>query len=117
MGNKESALIYIIEGSKLVGLEVQQPTATHPAPTPTELELVRIFKEHKKMKATIDDIAYLTLHLLWLIDSVEELQSENYPELKGYLDVDPHILKKNIGEIQKHCAEAGSKIAQTGKIE
>lgn len=50
MGSK-SALIYIMDGNKLVGLEAPQPTAAHAAPTPCELELVRIFKEHGELKS------------------------------------------------------------------
>lgn len=39
-----------MDGEELVDLILHQPVATISSPTPTELELVRIFREHRKFK-------------------------------------------------------------------
>jgi len=67
-------------------------------------------KRAEELEKVIDHIAVHTLHLFWITDS------ESWPELKHYFDTSPRGLSQHIGEIQTHCAEAGSKIAQTGKI-
>ena len=68
-------------------------------------------KECKKLKSIIDSVAVHTMHLLWIIDS------ENHKELKHYFDAGPRGLMQHVSEIQKHCAEAGCKVAQNGKRE
>ena len=47
---KESDLIKIIEGNKLVYLQLHYPDASAPAPTVFEQEIVRIFHEHRKFR-------------------------------------------------------------------
>ena len=65
----------------------------------------------EELRDTIDSVAIHMLHILWLVDS------EHFPELKHYFDCSPRGLMAHIGEINKHLAESGCKIAQTGKIE
>lgn len=48
---RESPMISIWDGDKLVGLQINQPVATSPTPTKLEIELVRIFNEHKQLQA------------------------------------------------------------------
>ena len=67
--------------------------------------------EIDKYKNALDSIAVHTLHMLWILDS------EKFPELKKYFDSFPRGLLQHVGEIQTICAEAGSEIAMTGKIE
>lgn len=77
----------------------------------TEVRELTVCGSCKRLRGVIDEIAIHTLHLMWILDS------GSYPELKKYFDASPRGLKQHIDEIQTHCAEAGSKIAQTGKIE
>lgn len=48
---RESPLMKIWEGNKLVGLVMHCNTASQPEPTPFEWEIVRIFEEHIKLEA------------------------------------------------------------------
>ncbi len=48
---RSSPLIYVFEGDKLVSLFLHQPTATTDSPNTTELELVRLFNEHKALQS------------------------------------------------------------------
>jgi len=73
-------------------------------------EIVHRQNVYTELKNVLDNVAVHTLHLLWILDS------EKYSELKEYFDADPRGLTQHIGEIQKHLAEAGCAIAQTGKM-
>ena len=48
---KDSPLIAVMDGDKLIGLSIHCPTAAYPQPDKLELELVRIFEEHKNQQA------------------------------------------------------------------
>jgi hypothetical protein len=63
-----------------------------------------------ELQQVVSDVAIHTFHMLWLL-------GQDDPEYKKYFDAGPRGLKQHVGEIQKHCAEAGCKIAQTAKLE
>jgi len=48
---KESAMFYVWDNDVLVDLFIHCPTTASTAPTPAEIELVRIFNEHKQLQA------------------------------------------------------------------
>jgi hypothetical protein len=54
--DKDSALRAFWQGDKLVGLEIHQETASQPAPTPFEEEIVRIFNEHAELQTANKDL-------------------------------------------------------------
>lgn len=53
---KESPLVFVFDGDRLVSLFINCPTATYPAPSIVELELVRIFNEHKNQQTKLEEI-------------------------------------------------------------
>jgi hypothetical protein len=55
MFRKSSPLIAIFDGDKLVGLEINAPTATCSQPSVGELELVRIFKEYQQLQSDLTE--------------------------------------------------------------
>ena len=55
---RESSLIRIWEGDRLVGLQIHYPTATCFQPTQEEKELVRIFNENKRLKKVLEEIEW-----------------------------------------------------------
>lgn len=50
---RESPLLKIWDGDRLIGLEIHCPTTTSPQPTRFEEELVRIFNENERRKKAI----------------------------------------------------------------
>jgi len=55
---KNGALIFIMdEEDKLVAINAPQPEDVNAVMTPMEREIVRIFKEHRKYKAILQEIA------------------------------------------------------------
>lgn len=53
---RESPLIYIMENKKLIDIQIICESATSPLPTPTELEIYRIVKEHRRLRNALEGI-------------------------------------------------------------
>jgi hypothetical protein len=69
---KESPMIAIWEGDKLIGLEIHQETATQPEPTMLEKELVKIFTQNKKLKEALSPFVSFKIFLDALIETQNE---------------------------------------------
>ena len=64
---RKSALIYVLDNDgKLVDAFIKCETAADPAPTTVELEIARIVKEHREMKAELEAVnnGYTVIGLL-----------------------------------------------------
>ena len=70
-----------------------------------------LLNRNSELKSVIDSVAIHTMHILYILDS------DHHQELKHFFDAMPRGLLQHVSEIQSHCAQAGCKVAQTGKRE
>lgn len=91
MGSKQSAMKYIWDDDKLVGLVIVCPDATSPLPTQSEKELVRIFNEHsalrtanEELKRKLDFVSKEALHRLRYMQGYFHGDDEEANDLVNY---------------------------------
>ncbi len=82
---KDSPLIIVWDNDTIVGIFIHCPTTSHPQPTRTEEELVRIFSEHKQLQA----------QLATANAENERLRAEHEQAIKFLEEALPHIACEN----------------------
>ena len=93
MGNKESALKKVWDGDKLIGLFISCESATDPAPTQFEKEIVRIFNHRQPDKELVEFARKVIKEVCWGYPELDGCEIQDLAEKLNLIE--PHIATKD----------------------